>query len=205
MIPNAVAISTIALFLSTVAAGAPPSAAPGECFILAPLGGGPETVAGGAECDRRTLPASTFKVPHALIALDTGVITPDTVMKWDGTKQDFTSWERDVTLDVAIKSSVVWFFHRAAREIGRQRELDHLEAFSYGSRTFSREVDRFWLNGDLTISPREQIAFLKRMFAYDLPIDRRHVDAVKSAMTMPRGKISNAAGVHPFPLNWRGD
>jgi beta-lactamase class D len=201
-------VLSIALLLGSLVwslvAAAPPEVAAGECFILAPLDGGTDTVLGGAECDRRTLPASTFKVPHALIALDTGVITPATVMKWDGTKQDFPSWERDVTLDVAIKSSVVWFFQRAARTIGRDRELARLRAFAYGSQTFSREVDRFWLNGDLTISPREQIAFLKRMFTYDLPVDRGDVDAVKSAMTMPPGKIANASGVHPFPLQWSG-
>ena len=170
--------------------------------VVAPLGGGAETAFGGDECDRRTLPASTFKIPHALIALDTGVVTDKTVMTWDGRKKDFPAWERDHTLDSAIKSSVVWFFQEAARSIGRERELQHLRAFAYGSQTFERQVDSFWLNGDLTISPREQVAFLKRMYAYDLPIDKRHIDTVKAAMTMPPGKILNALGVHEFPLRW---
>ena len=169
-------------------------------MIIAPLDGGRETVVGGDECDRRTLPASTFKIPHALIALDTGVVSDNTTMKWDGTKQDFPAWERDHTLDSAIKSSVVWFFQRAARAIGRDRELAHLRAFDYGSQTFSGLVDRFWLNGDLMISPREQIAFLKRMYGYQLPIPRRHVDTVIAAMTMPPGKLSNASGIHEFAL-----
>jgi beta-lactamase class D len=180
----------------------PPSVSTGECVILAPLDGSPETVAGGDECDRRTLPASTFKIPHALIALDTGVVTERTTMKWDGTRQDFPAWERDHTLDSAIKSSVVWFFQRAARSIGRDRELEHLRRFAYGSQTFAKEVDRFWLNGDLTISPREQIAFLKRMYSYQLPVARAHVDTVIAAMTMPPGKLSNAAGMHEFALRW---
>jgi len=194
----------IASILATlvIAAAPPPAAAEGECVIVAPLDGGPETVVGGSECDRRTLPASTFKIPHALIALDTGVVTERTVMKWDHEKKDFPAWERDHTLDSAIKSSVVWFFQRAARSIGRERELAHLRAFNYGSKTFSRDVDQFWLNGDLTISPREQIAFLERMYKYELPIARAHVDTVIAAMTMPPGKLSNAAGVHEFPIGW---
>jgi beta-lactamase class D len=194
-------IAVVAFILHTSAppAAAPPSAA-GECVIVAPLDGAPETVVGGEECDRRTLPASTFKIPHALIALDTGVVSDSTTMKWDGTKQDFPTWERDHTLDSAIKSSVVWFFQRAARAIGRDRELAHLRAFTYGSQTFSGPVDAFWLNGELTISPREQIAFLKRMYSYQLPIARRHVDTVIAAMTMPPGKLTNAAGVHDFAL-----
>jgi beta-lactamase class D len=196
------------MLLSAVAAvsilAVPPSPhlAAGECVVVAALGEGVDRVFGGEECDRRTLPASTFKVPHALIALDAAVVTPATVMKWDGTRYDFASWQRDHTLDTAMKSSVVWFFQRLARAIGRDRELAHLRAFEYGSRSFTREVDMFWLNGDLTISPREQVAFLKRMFSYQLPIDRRHVDAVKQAMTMPPGKLLNAAGSHAFPLAW---
>ena len=190
------------VLLGMIAAAPPDPVAAATCVLVAPIGGGPETVGGGDECDRRTLPASTFKIPHALIALDTGVVTPATVMKWDGRPKDFKVWERDHTLDSAIKWSVVWFFQRAARSIGRERELEHLRAFAYGSQTFSGAVDMFWLNGDLTISPREQVAFLRRMFAYALPIDRRHVDAVKAALTMPAGKVSNAAGVHDFELRW---
>src|SRR6185503_14895748 len=147
---------TFALLLaleSTALAAPPPAVAAGECVVIAPLDSGAERAFGGGECDRRTLPASTFKVPHALIALDTGVVTDRTVMKWDGRKKDFPAWERDHTLDSAIKSSVVWFFQEAARSIGRERELQHLRAFAYGSQSFSREVDSFWLNGDLTISP----------------------------------------------------
>jgi beta-lactamase class D/2-keto-3-deoxy-L-rhamnonate aldolase RhmA len=190
------------LALSLAAAVAPPAVAAGECVVVAPLDGGPERAFGGDECDRRTLPASTFKVPHALIALDTGVVTDKTVLKWDGRKRDFAAWDRDHTLDSAIKASVVWFFQRAALSIGRERELAHLRGFTYGSQTFAREVDQFWLNGDLQISPREQVAFLKRMFSYDLPIENRHIDRVKAAMTMPPGTLLNASGEHPFPLSW---
>src|SRR5262245_9306016 len=181
-----------------------PGVKAGECVVFAPLGG-TATVVGGEECSRRTLPASTFKVPHALIGLQTGVITAQTVYKWDGKKRDYPVWERDQNVDSAIKNSVVWFFQRMAVAIGRQRELDELRAFNYGSASFTGEVTAFWLNGDLTITPIEQVAFLQKMFAYALPVERRHIDTVKAALTMPRGKIVNAAGVHDFPLQWPAD
>src|SRR3954470_20823852 len=94
----------LALVLNTGALPTPAPLAAGECVIVEPLDGAPEVVAGGDECDRRTLPASTFKIPHALIALDTRVVTGSTRMKWDGTNQDFAVWQRDHTLDSAIKS-----------------------------------------------------------------------------------------------------
>ena len=61
------------------------------------------------------------------------------------------------------------------------------------------------MNGDLQISPAEEVAFLRRMFSYQLPVDRAHVDVVKADLTMPPGKFVNAAGVHDFALHWPAD
>jgi beta-lactamase class D len=181
-----------------------PSVGAGECVVVAPLAG-PETVIGGDECSRRTLPASTFKVPHALIALQTKVVTGTTVIKWDGTKRDYEAWNRDQTLESSIKMSALWVFQQFATAIGRQRELEYLRDFHYGSATFQHDVSNFWLNGDLQISPAEEVTFLRRMFSYDLPIDRAHIDTVKADLTMPHGKFLNAAGVHDFALRWPAD
>ena len=194
-------IHALALSLATLP---PPSLAAGECVVLAPLRGA-ETVFGGDDCRQRTLPASTFKVPHALIALQTHVVTGETVITWDRKKRDYPAWNRDQTLESAIKTSAVWVFRQFAASIGRERELEHLRAFRYGSASFDHDVTDFWLNGDLQISPLEQVAFLRRMFSYDLPVDRAHVDAVKAALTMPRGQLVNASGIHPFALHWPAD
>jgi beta-lactamase class D len=191
----------LALSLATLSA---PAVGAGECVVFAPLSGA-ETVFGGDECGRRTLPASTFKIPHALVALQTQVVTGKTVVTWDGTKRDYAAWNRDQTLESAIKMSAVWVFQRFATAIGRERELQYLRAFHYGSATFEHEVTDFWLNGDLQITPLEEVAFLRRMFSYDLPVDRAHIDTVKADLTMPRGTIVNAAGVHDFALRWPAD
>ena len=46
------------------------------------------------------LPASTFKIPNSLIALETGVVAdPDKeVFKWDGVKRSIEPWNKDHTL-----------------------------------------------------------------------------------------------------------
>ena len=46
----------------------------GECVVFAPPSGA-GTVVGGDERCRRTLSASTFEIPHALIGLQTQIIT----------------------------------------------------------------------------------------------------------------------------------
>src|SRR6266403_112985 len=55
------------------------------------------------------LPASTFKIPNSLIALETGVVgDPDKdVFKWDGVVRSIEGWNRDHTLRSAIAASAV--------------------------------------------------------------------------------------------------
>ncbi|HXG87323.1 MAG TPA: penicillin-binding transpeptidase domain-containing protein [Vicinamibacterales bacterium] len=173
-----------------------------ECFVFQPLDGSAPIVSSPTDCSEPRSPASTFKVPHSLFALETGVITPATTMKWDGSKQSFPVWERDQQLDSAMKNSVLWFYQRVAPLIGRARMTAWLKKSHYGSDTYDGEQTQFWINGDLVISPIEQADFLARMFRYELPVSRAHVDAVAAAMLMPAGKISNAAGIHDFAIGW---
>lgn len=174
-----------------------------ECVMLLALDEPTPYVSDPAECAIRTAPASTFKIPHALIALDTGIVPdPLSVVTWDGTPQPFPAWERDQTLDSAMKSSVVWFFQRTAASIGRDRMRAYLKKLAYAADTFDRDLTVFWLNGDLVVSPEEQLRFLERLARYRLPVDRRHVDSVKTTLLMPAGRVTNASGSHDFALDW---
>lgn len=195
-------LAIAAALLATACSAAPkPRAAAGECFMLQALGSSRIYANDRTECAIKTAPASTFKVPHALIALDTGVVTdPLAPMKWDGSDQSFDLWERDHSLDSAVKDSVFWLFQRTATLIGRERMSAELKKLGYGSDSFEGELTRFWVNGDLVISPAEQLQFLHRMMRYELPVRREHVDAVKRAFLMPAGKITNASGSHDFAL-----
>lgn len=171
--------------------------------MLEALDGSARYVSEDAECRVRTAPASTFKIPHSLLALDAGVVTdPRALVQWDGSDQPFDSWERDHSLDSAVKSSVFWFYQRMARSIGRERMRDGLARLKYTADTFEGDVTSFWVNGDLVISPAEQIAFLRGMMRYDLPFRRGDIDAVKETFRMPEGRITNASGTHPFALAW---
>src|SRR5678815_364607 len=45
------------------------------------------------DCAARLSPASTFKIPHALVALETGVVTTTSVERWDGvTHEQQAEW-----------------------------------------------------------------------------------------------------------------
>ena len=172
-----------------------------ECFIFA-RATDPPTLSDETECRHPAAPASTFKIPHALLALETGVITPETVVRWDGSRRNFPRWQRDHNLDSAMKASVLPFFQHTATLIGIDRMRRGLRTLQYAADTFDGNLAMFWINGDLVVSPGEQMAFLRRMFAGTLPIAPRHVAVVKDAIRMPPGRILNASGEHPFPLTW---
>lgn len=136
-----------------------------------------------SRCAKRFLPASTFKIPHAVIALETGVI-PDTnyVIKWDGTNYDIKEWMRDQNLASAIRYSVVWFFQDIARKIGRAGEQHFLDTLCYGNKTIGKEVDMFWLDNSLKISADEQIELLRKLYSDSLSVSKRSMETVKAIL-----------------------
>ncbi|MBZ0255337.1 class D beta-lactamase [bacterium] len=135
-------------------------------------------------CDKRMPPCSTFKIPHALIALELGVVkNPEDVVKWDGSPQPFKSWEQDQNLYSAINNSVVWYFQRIAEQIGFEREREYLKKFDYGNKNAETNLTSFWLDhGPLAITANEQIAFLKKFHENKLPVSQRSLNIVKKAI-----------------------
>ncbi|HUI30667.1 MAG TPA: class D beta-lactamase [Candidatus Acidoferrales bacterium] len=135
-------------------------------------------------CAQRFLPASTYKIPNALIGLETGVI-PDSnyVIKWDGNPEPIKEWERDHDLKSAIQFSVVWYFQELARRVGREREQRWLDTLDYGNKIIGDSVDRFWLDNSLRISADEQVEFLKKLYGETLPFSKRSMKIVKDIMS----------------------
>jgi beta-lactamase class D len=136
-----------------------------------------------ARCAQRFMPASTFKIPNALIGLETGVI-PDSnyVIKWDGKPQFSKEWERDHTLKSAIFYSVVPYFRELARRVGREGMQYWLNKINYGNNTIGDKEDYFWLDNSLKISADEQVAFLKKFYSGRLPFSKRTIVIVKNIL-----------------------
>ncbi|HRI65636.1 MAG TPA: penicillin-binding transpeptidase domain-containing protein [Polyangium sp.] len=155
------------------------------CFTMREITNGETFEMGGDECGERTLPASTFKIPNAIIALDSGVLKDEKVVfQWDGQKRWHEDWNRDHALPTSMWYSVVWFYQHIATEVGTERYKKYLSAFHYGNEDPSGEVQMFWLNGTLQISPREEVAFLTTMYEGKLPVNPRSVDIVKKILEL---------------------
>ena len=174
------------------------------CVVIQQLAAEQPLVSRG-ECATRLSPASTFKIPHALVALETGVVTPDTIEKWDGTKYARQpKWMRDHTVISALRPSVLWFFQRIAPRIGASRMAEWLGKFEYGNRDVSGPITEYWVNGRLQISPMEQVMFLRRFYGQSLPVRVEHLQAIRAGLLQDRGTMENSLGIHPLEGNWTG-
>jgi beta-lactamase class D len=176
-----------------------------SCVVVSDNGGALQRWNGSAaDCATRLSPASTYKIPHALIGLETGAITETTIEKWDGVPHPAQQkWNQDHTVFSAMKPSVLWFFQRMAPRIGAAPAKQWLEKFSYGNANTTGDITRYWVNGRLLISPDEQLAFLAKFYGGSLPVKQAYVDRLTVAMEQAPGTIENARGVHPLDAHWR--
>jgi beta-lactamase class D len=134
------------------------------------------------------LPASTFKIPNSVIALETGVVgDPDKdVFKWDGVTRSIEAWNRDHTLRSAIAASAVPVYQEIARRIGAERMQKYLDMFEYGNRDIGGGIDQFWLTGNLRIDPVQQIDFVDRLRRGALPVSKRSQELVRDILPVTR-------------------
>ena len=129
------------------------------------------------------LPASTFKIPNTLIALESGVARDENQpYVWDRRHRDMPGWDADQTLTSAFRYSVVWVYQAIARDVGAARMQQYLYAFRYGNARITPAVDSFWLEGDLRITAVEQIDFLRRLNAGYLLLSAHTVEAARKVM-----------------------
>ena len=132
------------------------------------------------------LPASTFKIPHSIIALETGVVEEEnSIQKWDGKKKFIKAWEQDLPFKKAFRLSCVPCYQAIARKIGEERMNNHLARLKFGDmRVDSSNIDVFWLQGDSRITQFQQIDFLKRFQGSKLPISERTEKILKGIMVL---------------------
>ncbi len=136
-----------------------------------------------ARCDSATLPASTFKILGTLIGLESGVL-PDSghVIAWDGTDYGRPAADRDLTLSEAYDASVYWYYRETVRRIGPAGFQHWLDTVGYGNADTTGGYDRCWVRGGLRITPRQQIAFLRKVQAEELPFSARTYTITKDIM-----------------------
>ncbi len=139
-------------------------------------------------CSKGYIPASTFKIPNSMIALETGVVDDsETLLPWDKQQYSVDAWNQDHTLRTAIQVSCVPCFKAIARKVGQGRMADWVKRLGFGNGDISGGIDRFWLSGGLRITPLQQLDFLRRFDGNQLPISERTADIVRDIITLDVG------------------
>ncbi|MDJ0656554.1 MAG: penicillin-binding transpeptidase domain-containing protein [Xanthomonadales bacterium] len=181
-----------------------PDIAPTDaCFVLLDMGNRSITRHNALRARTQFLPGSTFKIPNALIALETGVAPDaDFELPWDPALRPATgfwarSWSREHTLRSALQHSVYWYYQEIARRIGAGAMQRYLDQFAYGNRSMAGGLDRFWLHGGLRISADEQVQFLRRLYFEELGVSPDSTDILKDILVLENAgdyRISGKTG-----------
>jgi len=155
-------------------------------------------------CNQRFTPASTFKIPNSLIALETGVIkdeyvvTPYNKEKHPPEAWWPNGWTQAQNLRTGIKNSVVWYYQEIAKKVGKENYNKYLKQFQYGNEDLTGAIDQFWLSSSLKISPNEEVEFLKRFYKGELSVSKRTTDIVKDILVLEKTddyKLSGKTGL----------
>lgn len=142
------------------------------------------------------LPASTFKIPNSIVALETGVVKDDsTLFVWDGKKRKLAIWEQDLIFRDAFHYSCVPCYQDIARRIGAKRMNEYLAKINYGNmQVDSTNIDLFWLEGESKISQFQQIDFLNRFYYSKLQVSDRTQKIMKHLMVIEQNDLYTLSG-----------
>lgn len=137
-----------------------------------------------SRCEEAFSPASTFKIPNSLIALEENILEDENSMiYWNGERWDREAWNQDLNLQRAFRLSCVPCYIQIASKIPEEKYKKYLQDMHYGNEDPSgSEMNAFWLDGKLRISQEQQIEFLKRLYHMQLPVSPRSMEIVKKIL-----------------------
>lgn len=83
-------------------------------------------------------------------------------MTWNGEDYPFDAWEANQTLSSAMKNSVNWYFQSIDSQLGFHSVKSFLQKIQYGNQQTGSDIDLYWTDLSLKISPIEQVNLLKK-------------------------------------------
>lgn len=151
-------------------------------------------------CQKQVSPCSTFKIISTLIGLENGVISSkDSKMGFNNTIYPIMTWNSDLTLKEAFQSSCVWYFKKVIDMVGQEKTKEILDELGYGNCDISEwdgsninplpDINGFWLESSLKISPQEQVEVLAKIFDSGTNFESKNIEITKEVMFV--NKIGN--------------
>lgn len=167
------------------------------CSLLIDAANGKEVLREG-DCDKAVTPASTFKVPLAVMGFDSGILADADHPAWDfqpGFADWMENWKTTVTPRYWLDKSVVWYSQELTKKLGMEKFRGYVAAFDYGNKDVSGNpgkddgLTQAWLRSSLKITPTQEAAFLTKLVNRTLPVTPKAFDMTYAAM--PQVKLDN--------------
>lgn len=145
------------------------------------------------QCEKEVSPLSSFKIVSALAGLEYGVLKDgETRMEYGGAEYPVDAWNGDLTLKEAFQTSCIWYFRQVVDQVGPENMLSLLKELRYGNCDISDwdgsdsnplpELNGFWLDSSLKISPLRQVEVLKSIFSSGNEPDDKNIEVLKEIM-----------------------
>ena len=112
------------------------------------------------------------------------------------------SWRATTDPTSWIRNSTVWYAQQVTSRLGERRVQDYVGRFDYGNQDLTGGVDMAWIASSLQVSPREQVAFLRKVANRELPVTAHAFDMTAQLLHLPMldngwqvyGKTGTASG-----------
>ena len=145
--------------------------------------------------EQRISPDSTYKIYSALFALESNVISVNNNEQvWDGKNYPYLEWNQNQNLATALSRSVNWYFQNTDREVGRKQLQDYFHKIKYGNEDLSGNLDRYWMESSLKISPIEQVQLLYQLEENQWNFKVESIKAVEKAILIEDQKNGRLYG-----------
>lgn len=173
------------------------------CMLVVEADSGKVLTKEGAGCATRVSPASTFKVPLAVMGFESGILKDGHDPIWPYKKEykaELEFWRHDTDATRWEEKSVVWFSRELTKKLGMKDFQKFTDSFDYGNRDLSGDkgknngLTQSWISSSLEISPEEQVAFLRKLLARQLPVSAQAAE--KTMSILPIEKLDNGWTVH---------
>ena len=180
------------LAIFTLLALTVPARAETLCTLIADATTGQLVHQQGAGCDTPTTPASTFKIPLAVMGFDAGLLADahnpalpfqEVYADWGG-----EDWRQTTDPQAWMDYSVVWYSQVLARSLGAEQLARYATAFDYGNADFNGDpgadngLERAWISSSLKLTPRQQLAFMSRLVNRQLPASQHAMQTTLSIL-----------------------
>ncbi|MGG4266792.1 BlaR1 family beta-lactam sensor/signal transducer [Peribacillus simplex] len=153
------------------------------------------TIYNKKESTTRFQPTSTYKIFSALFALESGIITRDnSQMNWDGTLYPYEEWNQDQDLFSAMETSSTWYFQKLDQQMGKKKLQNYFERTNYGNSDLSGNIDNYWLDASLKISPIEQVDILKKFYENEFGFEQSNIQTVKDSLLLEKSNGNLLSG-----------